>query len=153
VVESIGEKVDGFKQGDVVLPVFHPQCEECKECISPKSNWCTKYTNDYLSNTRRYGMTSRFKDSRGEDIHHFIFVSSFTEYTVVDIAHLVKISPEIPVDIAALLSCSVATGLGAAWKVADVEEGSTVVIFGLGAVGLAVHLFQININYICDDFV
>jgi len=55
-------------------------------------------------------MTSRFKDSRGEDIHHFIFVSSFTEYTVVDIAHLVKISPEIPVDIAALLSCSVATG-------------------------------------------
>jgi|APAra0007618407_1042631.scaffolds.fasta_scaffold24839_1 Zn-dependent alcohol dehydrogenase len=44
-------------------------------------------------------------------------------------------------------------GLGAAWKVADVEEGSTVVIFGLGAVGLAVHLFQININYICDDFV
>ncbi|AAF18533.1 Very similar to alcohol dehydrogenase [Arabidopsis thaliana] len=138
VVESIGEKVDGFKQGDVVLPVFHPQCEECKECISPKSNWCTKYTNDYLSNTRRYGMTSRFKDSRGEDIHHFIFVSSFTEYTVVDIAHLVKISPEIPVDIAALLSCSVATGLGAAWKVADVEEGSTVVIFGLGAVGLAV---------------
>ncbi|CAH8253210.1 unnamed protein product [Arabidopsis lyrata] len=138
VVESIGANVDGFKQGDVVLPVFQPQCEECKECKSPKSNWCTRYTNDFLSNTRRYGMTSRFKDSFGEVIHHFIFVSSFTEYTVVDIAHLVKISPEIPVDIAALLSCGVATGIGAAWKVADVEEGSTVAIFGLGAVGLAV---------------
>ncbi|KAG7592623.1 Alcohol dehydrogenase N-terminal [Arabidopsis thaliana x Arabidopsis arenosa] len=137
VVESIGENVDGIKQGDVVLPVFHPQCEECKECKSPKSNWCTRCTNDFLSNTRRYGMTSRFKDSFGEDIHHFIFVSSFTEYTVVDIAHLVKISPEIPVDVAALLSCGVATGIGAAWKVADVEEGSTVAIFGLGAVGLA----------------
>jgi S-(hydroxymethyl)glutathione dehydrogenase/alcohol dehydrogenase len=56
----------------------------------------------------------------------------------VDIAHLVKISPEIPVDKAALLSCGVSTGIGAAWKVANVEEGSTIAIFGLGAVGLAV---------------
>ncbi|KAL0698983.1 hypothetical protein Bca4012_055105 [Brassica carinata] len=104
VVESIGESVDGFKQGDVVLPVFHPHCEECRDCKSPKSNWC----------------------------------SSFSEYTVVDIAHLVKISPEIPVDKAALLSCCVSTGVGAAWKVANVEEGSTVAIFGVGAVGLAV---------------
>ncbi|XP_010477503.1 PREDICTED: alcohol dehydrogenase-like 2 [Camelina sativa] len=138
VVESIGENVDGFKEGDVVLPVFHPQCEECKDCKSPKSNWCKSFTNDFLSNTRRYGMSSRFKDSSGEDIYHFFFVSSFTEYTVVDIAHLVKISPEIPVHKAALLGCCVSTGVGAVWKVADVEEGSTVAIFGLGAVGLAV---------------
>jgi len=55
-------------------------------------------------------MTSRFKDSFGEDIYHFLFVSSFSEYTVVDIAHLVKISPDIPVDKAALLSCGVSTG-------------------------------------------
>ncbi|VVA92190.1 unnamed protein product [Arabis nemorensis] len=138
VVESIGENVDGFKQGDVVLPVFHPQCEECKDCKSSKSNWCARFADDFLPNTRRYGMASRFKDSSGQDIHHLIFVSSFTEYTVIDIAHLVKISPEIPVDKAALLSCGVATGLGAVWKVADVEEGSTVAIFGIGAVGLAV---------------
>ncbi|KAL1225805.1 Alcohol dehydrogenase-like 2 [Cardamine amara subsp. amara] len=138
VVESIGEHVDGFKQGDVVLPVFQPQCEECKDCKSSKSNWCARYTDDFLSNTRRYGMSSRFKDSSGEVIHHFFFVSSFSQYTVVDIAHLVKISPEIPVDKAALLSCCVSTGIGAVWKVADVEEGSTVAIFGLGAVGLAV---------------
>ncbi|KAL0799080.1 hypothetical protein Bca101_054255 [Brassica carinata] len=138
VVESIGESVDGFKQGDVVLPVFHPHCEECRDCKSPKSNWCSRFCDDFLSNTRRYGMDSRFKDSSGEDIYHFFFVSSFSEYTVVDIAHLVKISPEIPVDKAALLSCCVSTGVGAAWKVANVEEGSTVAIFGVGAVGLAV---------------
>ncbi|CAH2033617.1 unnamed protein product [Thlaspi arvense] len=138
VVESIGENVDGFKQGDVVLPVFHPYCEECRDCKSPKSNWCARFADSPLSNTRRYGMASRFKDSTGEDIHHFLFVSSFSEYTVVDIAHLVKISPEIPVDKAALLSCGVSTGVGAAWKVADVGEGSTVAVFGLGAVGLAV---------------
>ncbi|KAF3489908.1 hypothetical protein F2Q69_00054592 [Brassica cretica] len=138
VVESIGEHVDGFKQGDVVLPVFYPQCEECKDCKSPKSNWCARFCDDFLSNTRRYGTSSRFKDSSGEIIHHHIYVSSFSEYTVVDIAHLVKISPEIPVHKAALLSCCVSTGVGAAWKVAGVEEGSTVAIFGLGAVGLAV---------------
>jgi S-(hydroxymethyl)glutathione dehydrogenase/alcohol dehydrogenase len=138
VVESIGENVDGFKQGDVVLPVFHPYCEECKDCKSSKTNWCDRYAEDFISNTRRYGMASRFKDSSGEVIHHFLFVSSFSEYTVVDIAHLVKISPEIPVDKAALLSCGVSTGIGAAWKVANVEEGSTIAIFGLGAVGLAV---------------
>ncbi|KAF2558071.1 hypothetical protein F2Q68_00013929 [Brassica cretica] len=137
LVESVGEHVDGFKQGDVVLPVFHPNCEECKDCKSSKSNWCARYANDSISNTRRYGMASRFKDSTGEDIHHFLFVSSFSEYTVVDIAHLVKISPDIPVQKAALLSCGVSTGVGAAWKVANVEEGSTVAVFGLGAVGLA----------------
>lgn len=138
VVESIGEHVDGFKQGDVVLPVFHPHCEECRDCKSSKANWCTRFAEDIVSNTRRYGMASRFKDSMGEDIHHFFFVSSFSEYTVVDIAHLVKISPEIPVDRAVLLSCGVSTGIGAAWKTADIEEGSTVAVFGLGAVGLAV---------------
>ncbi|CAN8304450.1 unnamed protein product [Cochlearia groenlandica] len=138
VVESIGENVEEFKQNDVVLPVFNPYCEECKDCKSSKTNWCARFSDDYTSNTRRYGMSSRFKDSLGQDIHHFLFVSSFSEYTVVDIAHLVKISHEIPVDKAALLSCGVSTGVGAAWKVADVEKGSTVAVFGLGAVGLAV---------------
>lgn len=110
MIESIGEHVNGFQQGDVVLPVFHPHCEECRDCKSSKSNWCARFADDFLSNTRRYGMTSRFKDSFGEDIYHFLFVSSFSEYTVVDIAHLVKISPDIPVDKAALLSCGVSTG-------------------------------------------
>ncbi|KAG7541931.1 GroES-like superfamily [Arabidopsis thaliana x Arabidopsis arenosa] len=138
VIESIGEHVNGFQQGDIVLPVFHPHCEECRDCKSSRSNWCARFADDFASNTRRYGMTSRFKDSSGEDINHFLFVSSFSEYTVVDIAHLVKLSPDIPVDKAALLSCGVSTGIGAAWKVANVEKGSTVAVFGLGAVGLAV---------------
>ncbi|XP_010448937.1 PREDICTED: alcohol dehydrogenase-like 5 [Camelina sativa] len=138
VVESIGEHVDGFQLNDVVLPVFHPHCEECRDCKSSKSNWCARFADDLLPNTRRYGMTSRFKDSFGKEIYHFLFVSSFSEYTVVDIAHLVKLSSEIPVNKAALLSCGVSTGVGAAWKVADVEEGSTIAVFGLGTVGLAV---------------
>ncbi|KAK7828668.1 alcohol dehydrogenase-like 1 [Quercus suber] len=76
----------------------------------------------------------------GEILHHFLWVSSFTEYTVVDVTHAVKITPEIPADKACLLGCGVSTGspvvagIGAAWKVAEVEEGSTVAIFGLGPV-------------------
>ncbi|KAM7252856.1 hypothetical protein ACFE04_025474 [Oxalis oulophora] len=134
--ESVGEKVEQMKQGDVVLPVFMPNCGECRDCKSPKSNTCSKF--DFRTINMPRDNTSRFKDMNGEVIHHFIAVSSFTEYTVVDEAHLVKIGPHIPIDKACLLSCGVSTGVGAAWKVANVEEGSTVAIFGLGAVGLAV---------------
>ncbi|KAA8538117.1 hypothetical protein F0562_027725 [Nyssa sinensis] len=137
VVESVGEHVEEVKEGDIVLPVFHPDCGECRDCKSSKSNICCRFCNKLYNGMPRDG-SSRFKDMKGEVLHHFLSVSSFAEYTVLDITNVVKISREIPVDKACLLSCGVATGLGAAWKVADVEEGSTVAIFGLGAVGLAV---------------
>ncbi|XP_050264365.1 alcohol dehydrogenase-like 1 isoform X3 [Quercus robur] len=137
VVESVGEHVEEFIVGDTVLPVFLPNCNECRDCKSQKSNLCTKFQNNYPSNMPRDG-TSRFRDMNGEILHHFLWVSSFTEYTVVDVTHAVKITPEIPADKACLLGCGVSTGIGAAWKVAEVEEGSTVAIFGLGPVGLAV---------------
>ncbi|KAH9617275.1 hypothetical protein KSS87_018146, partial [Heliosperma pusillum] len=82
--------------------------------------------------------TSRFADTKGEVLYHSLDVSSFTEYTVVDAGHLVKIDPAISPNKACLLSCGVSTGVGAAWKTAQVEEGSTVAIFGLGTIGLAV---------------
>ncbi|XP_057470298.1 alcohol dehydrogenase-like 2 isoform X1 [Actinidia eriantha] len=137
VVESVGEHVEELREGDTVLPVFQPDCGECRDCKSQKSNDCSKFPIANYIGMPRDG-TSRFKDSNGQPVHHFIFVSSFTEYTVVDVANVVKISSDIPVEKACLLSCGVSTGVGAAWKVAEVEEGSTVAIFGLGAVGLAV---------------
>ncbi|XVE95264.1 hypothetical protein REPUB_Repub02eG0081300 [Reevesia pubescens] len=137
VVESVGEHVEEVKEGDLVVPVFHPNCRECRDCKSQKGNGCSVFGKRLNPDMPR-DATSRFKGMNGEVVHHFLFVSSFTEYTVVDVAHIVKISSEIPVDKACLLSCGVSTGIGAAWKVADIEEGSTVAIFGLGAVGLAV---------------
>ncbi|GKV09382.1 hypothetical protein SLEP1_g20892 [Rubroshorea leprosula] len=136
VVESVGENVEEVKEGDLVLPVFQPHCGDCRDCKSPKSNACRGLPKLYDKMPR--DGTSRFRSINGEVVHHFLFVSSFAEYTVVDAAHVVKIQPDIPVEKACLLSCGVSTGVGAAWKVADVEEGSTVAIFGLGAVGLAV---------------
>ncbi|KAK3025929.1 hypothetical protein RJ639_040845 [Escallonia herrerae] len=137
VVESVGEHVKEVSQGDVVVPFFHRNCEECRDCKSNKGNACSIFPTEFYGGMPRDG-TSRFRDSNGEALHHFFSVSSFSEYTVVDVTHVVKISREVPVDKACLLSCGVTTGVGACWKVAQVEEGSTVAIFGLGAVGLAV---------------
>ncbi|KAK9163917.1 hypothetical protein Syun_004819 [Stephania yunnanensis] len=137
VVESVGEGVEGLKEGDTVVPVFLGSCEECKDCESEKSNMCSKFSFKLGVGMPRDG-TSRFRDGKGETLHNFLSVSSFAEYTVVDIAHLVKIDCGIPVDKACLLSCGVSSGIGAAWKVADVHKGSSVVIFGLGSIGLAV---------------
>lgn len=137
VVESVGEHVEEVRTGDIVVPVFLPNCEECRDCKSRRSNICSKFP------VKNYGgmprdPNGRFKDMNGETIHHFLSVSSFVEYTVVDITHIVKISSQMPFDKACLLSCGVATGVGATWKVAEVEQGSSVAIFGLGTVGLAV---------------
>ncbi|RZC46978.1 hypothetical protein C5167_039952 [Papaver somniferum] len=137
VVESVGENVTDVNEGEIVVPVFFANCEDCRDCKSKKSNVCTGFGFSPTQGMPGDG-TSRSTDSSGETVHNFFGVSSFSEYTVVDIAQVAKISPEIPIDKACLLSCGVSTGVGAAWKVADVEEGSIVAIFGLGAVGLAV---------------
>ncbi|XP_068642341.1 alcohol dehydrogenase-like 7 [Aristolochia californica] len=138
MVESVGEKVKEVVEGDMVVPVFLAHCQECIDCKSEASNLCSKLA----FKTSPPGMprdgSAVFKDAKGEVLHNFLNVSSFSQYTVVDVGHLVKISREIPPEKACLLSCGVSTGVGAAWRVGKVEKGSTVVVFGLGAVGLAV---------------
>ncbi|CAL5190377.1 unnamed protein product [Lathyrus oleraceus] len=138
VVESVGEDVTEITKGDIVIPIFIADCEECIDCKSTKSNLCSNFPFKISPWMLRYANTTRFTDLNGEIIHHFMFVSSFSEYTVVDIANLLKIDPTIPPNRACLLSCGVSTGVGAAWKTANVEAGSTVAIFGLGCIGLAV---------------
>ncbi|KAF5185319.1 alcohol dehydrogenase [Thalictrum thalictroides] len=137
VVESVGENVEEVKEGDYVIPFFLADCQECVDCNSEKSNMCSQFPIDLKPGMPRDG-TSRFRTLNGEVIYDFLAVSSFAEYTVVDISHVVKVSSEIAVDKACLLSCGVASGVGAAWKVAGVHKGATVAIFGLGTVGLAV---------------
>ncbi|XP_058096910.1 alcohol dehydrogenase-like 1 isoform X2 [Magnolia sinica] len=136
VVESVGEKVEDMNSSDIVVPVFLSHCLECVDCKSTKSNVCSNHPFTVMPGMR--DGSSRFTDARGEIVHNFLRVSSFIEYTVVDVINVVKIDAGIPPEKACMLSCGVSTGVGAAWKVAGVEAGSTVAIFGLGAVGLAV---------------
>ncbi|KAK8997031.1 hypothetical protein V6N11_020523 [Hibiscus sabdariffa] len=137
VVESVGENVNEVAAGDVVIPTFLSECGECDDCRSKQSNLCSKFPFKVHPWMPRYE-TSRFTDLKGETLYHFLFVSSFSEYTVVDVSNVVKIDPSIPPNEACLFGCCVATGVGAACKTANVEAGSTVAIFGLGSIGLAV---------------
>uniref|UniRef100_A0A7N0VDL7 Alcohol dehydrogenase-like C-terminal domain-containing protein n=1 Tax=Kalanchoe fedtschenkoi TaxID=63787 RepID=A0A7N0VDL7_KALFE len=121
----------------MVIPTYMSDCGECADCKSEESNLCSKFPFK-LSPWMPREETSRFSGVNGEVLYHFLSVSSFSEYTVVDAAHVAKIDPSIPPNRACLLSCGVSTGVGAAWRAAKVKVGSSVAIFGLGAIGLAV---------------
>ncbi|KDP43055.1 hypothetical protein JCGZ_25241 [Jatropha curcas] len=136
IVESVGEGVTELKQEDHVLPIFTGECKECAHCKSAESNMC-----DLLRvNTDRGVMIedgkSRFS-IKGKPIYHFLGTSTFSQYTVVHSGCVAKINPLAPLDKVFLLSCGFCTGFGATVNVAKPPKGSTVAIFGLGAVGLA----------------
>jgi len=142
VVESVGEGVTSVKPGDKIIPCYTPECGEpdCIFCNPPrgkKTNLCPRIRATQGSGVMPDG-TTRFKDSNGEEIFHFMGCSTFSEYTVLAEISCAKISDTAPLDTASLLGCGVATGLGAVWNTCDVEEGASVAVFGLGAVGLAV---------------
>ena len=137
IVESVGEGVLSVKPGDHVIPAYTPQCCEpdCVFCQSSKTNLCPK-----IRGTQGRGVmpdgTSRFT-CRGEPVFHFMGCSTMSEYTVVAEISCAKIDKALPLAKACLLGCGVSTGLGAVWNTCKVEPGSTVGVFGLGAVGLA----------------
>lgn len=135
IVESVGEGVTKFKEGDHVIPLYIPQCFECKFCKSPKTNLCPK-----IRATQGKGLlpdgTSRFT-CKGKEVFHFMGTSTFSEYTVVAEISLCKIDESAPLDKICLLGCGIPTGYGAALNTAKVEPGSSCAIWGLGAVGLA----------------
>ncbi|KAH7026016.1 formaldehyde dehydrogenase, glutathione dependent [Microdochium trichocladiopsis] len=136
IVESIGEGVTNVKVGDTVIALYTPECKECKFCKSGKTNLCGK-----IRATQGRGVmpdgTSRFK-CKGKDLLHFMGTSTFSQYTVVADISVVAVQPDAPMDRTCLLGCGITTGYGAARITANVEEGSTVAIFGAGCVGLSV---------------
>lgn len=137
IVESTGEGVTDIKVGDHVIPLFTGECGDCVFCKSKKTNLCDKFKIDLTRKVMRNDGKTRFS-IKGLPVYHFMSTSTFSEYTVVDYACVAKINPEAPLDKACLLGCGIATGVGAVFNTADIETGSTVAIFGLGTVGLAV---------------
>eukprot|EP01130_Rhizamoeba_saxonica_P007215 TRINITY_DN2911_c1_g1_i1.p1 TRINITY_DN2911_c1_g1~~TRINITY_DN2911_c1_g1_i1.p1 ORF type:complete len:383 (-),score=86.08 TRINITY_DN2911_c1_g1_i1:29-1177(-) len=136
IVESVGEGVTSVQPGDHVIPLYIPECNECKFCKSGKTNLCS-----IIRSTQGAGVmpdgTSRFT-CNGQSLFHFMGTSTFSEYTVCAEISVAKVNPEAALDKVCLLGCGITTGYGAALKTADVEEGSIVAIFGLGGVGLSV---------------
>jgi S-(hydroxymethyl)glutathione dehydrogenase / alcohol dehydrogenase len=135
VVEEVGPGVKSVAVGDHVIPLYTPECGECKFCKSGKTNLCQKIRVTQGKGVMPDG-TSRFSIN-GKPILHFMGTSTFSEYTVLPEISLAKISKSAPLEKVCLLGCGITTGIGAVINTAKVEPGSTVAIFGLGGVGLS----------------
>jgi len=136
IVESVGEGVTHVKPGDVCIPLYTAQCYNCKFCKNPKTNLCQAVRATQGAGCMPDG-TKRFK-CKGKELHHFMGCSTFSEYTVVAGVSVCAVNEKAPQDKVCLLGCGISTGYGAVHNTAKVEEGSTVAVWGLGAVGLAV---------------
>ncbi|MDG6897191.1 S-(hydroxymethyl)glutathione dehydrogenase/class III alcohol dehydrogenase [Actinobacillus delphinicola] len=136
IVVEVGEGVTSVKPGDHVIPLYTAECGECEFCKSGKTNLCVA-----VRETQGKGLmpdgTTRFSYN-GQPIFHYMGCSTFSELTVVPEVSLAKINPEANHEQVCLLGCGVTTGIGAVHNTAKVQEGDTVAVFGLGAIGLAV---------------
>lgn len=135
IVESVGEGVTSVSVGDHVIPLYTPECGECKFCKSGKTNLCGKIRETQGKGLMPDGTTRFSKD--GEPIYHYMGTSTFSEYTVLPEISLAKVNPDAPLEEVCLLGCGVTTGMGAVLNTAKVEEGDTVAVFGLGGIGLS----------------
>src|ERR671935_809612 len=134
VVERVGAGVTSVAPGDHVVTLFSPQCRECEHCRDARTNLCMAIREQQNQGFLPDGTTRLARD--GERIRHFMGTSTFAEYTVMPEIALAKVNPDAPLDRACLFACGLATGLGAAMNTANVQPGSTCVVFGAGMVGL-----------------
>src|SRR5882724_8135333 len=136
IVVDVGPGVTSLRKGDHVIPLYTPECRQCKSCTSHKTNLCTA-----IRATQGKGLmpdgTSRF--SIGKDlVHHYMGCSTFSNFTVLPEIALAKIREDAPFDKVCYIGCGVTTGIGAVINTAKVEPGANVVVFGLGGIGLNV---------------
>jgi len=136
IVREVGAGVTSVKPGDHVIPLYTPECRQCKSCLSQKTNLCTA-----IRATQGRGVmpdgTSRFS-YKGQTIYHYMGCSTFSNFTVLPEIAVAKIRDDAPFDTSCYIGCGVTTGVGAVVNTAKVEPGANVVVFGLGGIGLNV---------------
>ncbi len=136
VVREIGAGVTSVEPGDHVIPLYTAECRQCKTCLSQKSNLCTSVRATQGKGVMPDG-TSRFS-YKGEKLFHYMGCSTFSNFTVLPEVSVAKIRKDAPFDKACYIGCGVTTGVGAVVWTAGVEPGASVVVFGLGGIGLNV---------------
>ncbi|HEY3888249.1 MAG TPA: S-(hydroxymethyl)glutathione dehydrogenase/class III alcohol dehydrogenase [Caulobacteraceae bacterium] len=136
VVVEVGAGVTSVKPGDHVIPLYTPECRQCKSCLSRKTNLCTA-----IRATQGRGVmpdgTSRFS-YKGQTVHHYMGCSTFSNFTVLPEIAVAKVRDDAPFDKICYIGCGVTTGVGAVINTAKVEPGANAVVFGLGGIGLNV---------------
>ena len=136
IVVDVGPGVTPLKKGDHVIPLYTPECRNCKSCLSRKTNLCTAIRATQGKGVMPDG-TSRFSIG-GEKVYHYMGCSTFSNFTVLPEIALAKIREDAPFDKVCYIGCGVTTGVGAVINTAKVEPGANVVVFGLGGIGLNV---------------
>ena len=136
IVVDVGAGVTSVKKGDHVIPLYTPECRQCKACLSRKTNLCTAIRATQGKGVMPDG-TSRFSLD-GKPLHHYMGCSTFANYTVLPEIAVAKIREDAPFDKVCYIGCGVTTGVGAVINTAKVEAGANVVVFGLGGIGLNV---------------
>ena len=136
VVVEVGAGVTSLKPGDHVIPLYTPECRQCKSCLSGKTNLCTAIRATQGKGVMPDG-SSRFK-LNGEPVFHYMGCSTFAQHTIVPEIALAKIREDAPFDKVCYIGCGVTTGVGAVINTAKVQAGETVAVFGLGGIGLNV---------------
>jgi len=136
VVLDVGPGVSSVKKGDHVIPLYTPECRQCKSCLSRKTNLCTAIRATQGKGVMPDG-TSRFSMG-GTLVHHYMGCSTFSNHTVLPEIAVAKIREDAPFDKVCYIGCGVTTGIGAVINTAKVEPGANVVVLGLGGIGLNV---------------
>ena len=136
IVREVGPGVTSVKPGDHIIPLYTPECRQCKSCLSGKTNLCTAIRATQGKGVMPDG-TSRFSYN-GQTIYHYMGCSTFSNFTVLPEIAVAKIRDDAPFDKACYIGCGVTTGVGAVINTAHVEPGANVVVFGLGGIGLNV---------------
>ncbi len=136
VVVEVGQGVTSLKPGDHVIPLYTPECRQCKSCLSGKTNLCTAIRATQGKGVMPDG-SSRFRLG-GEPVFHYMGCSTFSQHTIVPEIALAKVREDAPFDKICYIGCGVTTGIGAVINTAKVQAGETVAVFGLGGIGLNV---------------
>jgi S-(hydroxymethyl)glutathione dehydrogenase / alcohol dehydrogenase len=136
VVMEVGPGVTSVEPGDHVIPLYIPECGQCKFCKSGRTNLCGAIRATQGKGVMPDG-SSRFSVA-GKTVYHYMGTSTFSEYTVLPEIAVAKINPSAPLDKVCLLGCGITTGIGAVLNTAKVRPGSTAAVFGLGGIGLSV---------------
>jgi S-(hydroxymethyl)glutathione dehydrogenase/alcohol dehydrogenase len=136
IVEEVGEDVTRVQKGDPVILAWVPSCGQCRFCVMGSPEHCSNA--NYANIGRLKDGATPMHDASGADLNIMTSTATMSELTVVVEESVVPIDPEMPLDRACLIGCGVMTGVGAVINTADLQAGSSAIVFGAGGVGLNV---------------